>query len=95
MHFIQEQGADKQNLNKIFIGGLKDQITDQDLRTYFSQFGPIEKIETFMNKETGKRKGFAFISFGDYDAVDKCCCKYDLMRYMVIGLVPKTMISSI
>lgn len=70
---LQEQTAmDRSSVNKIFIGGLKDQVTEEDMRTFFSQFGEVEKIQTFTDKETERRKGFAFITFKDFDAVDKC-----------------------
>ncbi|XP_067929016.1 heterogeneous nuclear ribonucleoprotein 87F-like isoform X2 [Watersipora subatra] len=62
----------EQKVNKIFLGGLRDQITDDDLNQYFSQFGAVERVETFTDKETNKRKGFCFITFQDFDSVDKC-----------------------
>ncbi|XP_067930357.1 heterogeneous nuclear ribonucleoprotein 87F-like isoform X2 [Watersipora subatra] len=62
----------EQKVNKIFLGGLRDQITEDDLNQYFSQFGAVERVETFTDKETNKRKGFCFITFQDFDSVDKC-----------------------
>uniref|UniRef100_W5N2Q4 RRM domain-containing protein n=1 Tax=Lepisosteus oculatus TaxID=7918 RepID=W5N2Q4_LEPOC len=34
-------------VKKIFIGGLKDDVEDEHLSSYFSQFGAIEKAEAF------------------------------------------------
>lgn len=48
------------------------------MQTFFSQFGPVEKIETFTDKETGRKKGFAFVTFGDFDSADKCYCELHL-----------------
>jgi RNA recognition motif-containing protein len=57
-------------VKKIFVGGLKDKdITADDLEDYFSKFGPIK--EAIMMEKEGKPRGFAFVSFDDYDHVDK------------------------
>ena len=78
---------DRSTVNKIFIGGIKDNVTEEDMQTFFSQFGPIEKIETFTDKDTGKKKGFAFVTFSDFDAVDKCYCKLsDLGSFLLSPL---------
>ena len=70
------------------MGGLRDQITEEDLRQYFGQFGIIERVETFTDKETNKRKGFCFITFQDFDSVDKCVCEFlDLVRLSLLSLV--------
>jgi len=58
-------------VKKLFVGGVKDHVTDDDLREYFQVFGNIESIEMITERETGKRRGFGFITFDDCDAVDK------------------------
>ncbi len=62
-------------IKKIFCGGIKDDTTEEQLRDYFTEFGPIETVDIITDKETKKKRGFAFISFEDYDAVDKLVCK--------------------
>uniref|UniRef100_A0A3Q3FNW4 RRM domain-containing protein n=1 Tax=Kryptolebias marmoratus TaxID=37003 RepID=A0A3Q3FNW4_KRYMA len=58
-------------VKKIFVGGLKDDIEEQHLTDYFSQYGPVEKSEVISEKETGKKRGFGFVYFSDHDAADK------------------------
>ena len=59
----------------MFLGGLKDEVTDEDIKQFFAQFGVVERLETFTDKETNRRKGFAFVTFQDFDAADKCVCE--------------------
>ena len=45
------------------------------MRTYFGQYGTVTEVKVIMDKETGKKKGFGFVDFDDYDPVDKIICK--------------------
>ncbi|XP_029112978.1 heterogeneous nuclear ribonucleoprotein A0-like [Scleropages formosus] len=58
-------------VKKIFVGGLKDDVEEENLREYFSQFGAIEKAEVISDKQTGKKRGFGFVYFEDNDSADK------------------------
>ncbi|ESN93530.1 hypothetical protein HELRODRAFT_180844 [Helobdella robusta] len=58
-------------IKRVYISGVKEEIEEDDLRDYFSQFGNIEEIDVITDKETKKKRGFAFITFDDYDCVDK------------------------
>jgi len=62
-------------VKKIFIGGVKEAVDEQALRSYFEQFGTINELEIPMDKETNKSRGFGFITFEDFDTVDKLVAK--------------------
>ena len=56
---------------KIFVGGIKEDTEEHHLRDYFEQYGKIEVIEIMTDRGSGKKRGFAFVTFDDHDSVDK------------------------
>ncbi|XP_016376489.1 heterogeneous nuclear ribonucleoprotein A1-like isoform X1 [Sinocyclocheilus rhinocerous] len=58
-------------VKKIFVGGIKDDTEENHLRDYFIPFGKIEAIEIMVDHKTGNKRGFAFVTFDDHDAVDR------------------------
>lgn len=72
------------SVKKLFVGGLKDNHDEECLREYFMQFGNVVSVKLLTDKTTGKRRGFAFIEFDDYDAVDKAIRKSNILTPMHI-----------
>ena len=59
------------NVNKLFVGGLDESVLEEDLREYFGQFGNITEVVLKAPKEGVRVRAFAFITYDDYDPVDK------------------------
>jgi len=54
--------------NKLFVGGLSWDTNDEGLRAAFSQFGVVEEAKVVMDRETGRSRGFGFVTMGDAEA---------------------------
>ncbi|EAX01288.1 hCG2020860, isoform CRA_a [Homo sapiens] len=55
-------------VKKIFVGGIKEDTEEHHLRDYFEQYGKIEVIEIMTDRGSGKKRGFAFVTFDDHDS---------------------------
>ena len=55
----------------VFIGNLSYDGTEDELRSLFAQMGPISTLRVVVDRETGKRKGFAFLEFFDPDTAQR------------------------
>lgn len=65
---------------KLFVGAIREGISEENLREYFSKYGNIEDCVVMKEKETNKTRGFGFVTFDDYDPVDKIVCKYNFNK---------------
>ena len=61
--------------NKIYVGSLSYDVTADDLQSYFGQYGDIEEAKLIMDRETGRSKGFAFITYATQDAAQVAVSK--------------------
>lgn len=66
------------SVTKIFVCDLKDEHNDEDLHNYFSTFGAVSFVDIIKDNHSGRKRGFAFVKFDDYDSVDKVVCKYTI-----------------
>lgn len=57
--------------NKIFVGGLNYNTTEVSLRAALEVFGKVLSIRIVTDFETGKSKGFGFVTFEKPEAAEK------------------------
>ena len=53
---------------KLFVGGLAWGTTDEGLMDAFSQFGEVTDAKVVMDRDTGRSRGFGFVTFAEADA---------------------------
>ncbi|CAF2095757.1 unnamed protein product [Rotaria magnacalcarata] len=58
------------SVKKLYLGGVKDPITENDLKDYFTKFGSITDVVVMKDRD-GQYRGYGFVEFDDYDPVDK------------------------
>nr|XP_020466297.1 RNA-binding protein 24-A-like [Monopterus albus] len=58
---------------KIFVGGLPYHTNDASLRKYFENFGEIDEAVVITDKQTGKSRGYGFVTMVDRGAADQAC----------------------
>lgn len=53
---------------KLFVGNLPWSTTEQELEELFAQFGEIEEVHLPTDRDTGRPRGFGFVTFVDTTA---------------------------
>nr|XP_039257057.1 serine/arginine repetitive matrix protein 1-like [Styela clava] len=57
--------------SRIFVGGMDPSVSEVDLEKAFKLFGEITNVMVMRDRENGRSRGFAFISFKDAQASDQ------------------------
>ncbi|XP_059460793.1 uncharacterized protein LOC132189953 [Corylus avellana] len=58
---------------KVFVGGLAWETQSETMRRYFEQFGEILEAVVITDKNTGRSKGYGFVTFRDPEAARRAC----------------------
>ncbi|KAG2322786.1 hypothetical protein Bca4012_058247 [Brassica carinata] len=56
---------------KVFVGGLAWETPTEEMRRYFDQFGEILEAVIITDKNTGKSKGYGFVTFREADSATR------------------------
>ena len=56
--------------NKLYVGNFPYSVDEAQLRSLFSTYGDITDIALIMDRETGRPKGFGFITFASQQAAE-------------------------
>jgi len=53
---------------EMFVGNLPYSMEDSKLSELFSQFGNVERVKIIKDRDSGRSKGFGFVTMSDQDA---------------------------
>lgn len=54
--------------NRIYVGNLSFHTGEQSLVDAFAQFGDVSEVKVVTDRETGRSRGFGFVSMADADS---------------------------
>jgi RNA recognition motif-containing protein len=63
--------------NKLFVGSLAWATNDEGLRAAFEKFGQITEAKVITDRQTGRSRGFGFVTFADDASADKAKTEMD------------------
>lgn len=57
--------------NKLFVGNLSFNTTENDLHDAFAAFGTVQEANIMMDRMSGRSRGFAFVTMASADEANK------------------------
>ena len=51
--------------DKVFVGGLDYQLTDDDFQRHFQEYGKVKEAQIVRDPLTGSSRGFGFVTYDD------------------------------
>ena len=61
---------------KIYVGNLSFRTTEDELVDLFQQMGAVESVSIITDRDTGRSKGFGFVSM-DAESADKAIAQFN------------------
>ena len=75
----------------IYVSNLSFNVQDEDLRSYFAEYGDVTSAKVITDKFTQRSKGFGFVEMSDDEAAQKAIQELD--GAMVDGRSIKVMVA--
>lgn len=60
---------EQEKVGKVFVGGIAADVTPEEFRSFFEKFGSIIDSQLMINKDTGKSRGYGFVTYDSAEAV--------------------------
>jgi RNA recognition motif-containing protein len=63
--------------NKLFVGGVSWDTSDEGLRNAFAEFGDVVEAKIITDRETGRSRGFGFVTFSEAGDAERAMQEMD------------------
>jgi len=63
--------------NKLFVGGLSWDTSDDGLRQAFENYGQVLEAKVITDRETGRSRGFGFVTLDNQEGVTRAISEMD------------------
>ena len=68
--YAVSEGSDAENA-QVYVGNLSYRVHERDLRQCFEKYGAIAHLKVVKDRDTGRSKGFGFVTFETFDQAKK------------------------
>ena len=58
-------------MKNIFVGNLDFGATEASVRSWFEEYGTVDRVSIVTDRDTGRSRGFAFVEMGNADEADR------------------------
>ena len=58
------------NQNKLYVGNIPYSTTEDELQATFTPYGPVREVNIITDRETGRSRGFAFVTFDSLEGAE-------------------------
>lgn len=72
-HATPKSKSKANKTKKIFVGGVSQETSADEVKAYFNQFGKVEEAVMLMDQQTKRHRGFGFVTFEQEETVDRVC----------------------
>lgn len=79
-------GGSKPTGRKIFVGRIPIEVTVDEVRAYFSKFGPLLDVYLPKDKEKTTHRGFGFVTFAEESSVEQVVARTHELRGQMLAI---------
>ena len=72
---------ERDDLATLCVTNVSEFAEEEELRNMFERFGRVTRVFLAKDRDTGKAKGFSFVSYADRGDAARACEKMDSVRY--------------